>query len=86
LVAFAGGNYFLVVPRLALAVPARQAMKGEYLEGALDERRKADAEAAEKRRLEEEARATAGQKLARFRGAFIAPHRQTDAGHQTQYE
>jgi len=55
LVALAGGNYFLVARRLAPPVPAPQAMKLEDLERALDERRKADAEAAEKQRFKKEA-------------------------------
>ena len=56
LIVVAGGGYFVLAPKPAPQVTALQDLKVEDLERVLAERRAADAAAAEKKRLEEEAR------------------------------
>ena len=67
--ALTAGGYFAQVPKPAPQTASLQDMKVEDLEKALDARRRADAEAADKRRVEEEAQQKATADAAAKRSA-----------------
>ena len=67
--ALTAGGYFALAPRPAPQTAALQDMKVEDLEKALEARRKADADAADKRRVEEEAQRKAAADAAAKRAA-----------------